>query len=58
VVPPNQSELIVEKLKQNRVPHIYKLYEGEGHGFRKNETLEDYYQSVERFLLENVLFAA
>ncbi len=57
VVPPNQSEIIVEKLRAQRVPYIYKLYAGEGHGFRKNETLLDYYQSVERFLIENVLFA-
>ncbi|MBW6471970.1 MAG: S9 family peptidase [Anaerolineaceae bacterium] len=57
VVLPNQSEVIVDKLRQQGVPYIYQLYEGEGHGFRKNETLLDYYQRVERFLIENVLFA-
>jgi len=57
VVLPNQSEVIVEKLRRQGVPFIYQLYEGEGHGFRKNETLLDYYQRVERFLVENVLFA-
>ncbi len=57
VVLPNQSEVIVEKLRRQGVPFIYQLYEGEGHGFRKNETLLDYYQRVERFLIENVLFA-
>jgi dipeptidyl aminopeptidase/acylaminoacyl peptidase len=57
VVPPNQSEAIVDKLRQQSVPYIYQLYAGEGHGFRKNETVLDYYQRVERFLIENVLFA-
>lgn len=57
VVLPNQSEAIVDKLRQQGVPFSYQLYEGEGHGFRKNETVLDYYQRVERFLIENVLFA-
>src|SRR5690606_32161074 len=57
VVLPNQSELIVDKLRHKGIPFIYTLYEGEGHGFRKNETLLDYYQKVERFLIENVIFA-
>jgi dipeptidyl aminopeptidase/acylaminoacyl peptidase len=33
------------------------LYPGEGHGFRKNETLLDYYQQVETFLKQYLLFA-
>jgi len=40
----------------NRVPHVYRLYEGEGHGFRKAETLADYYQTAERFLREQVIY--
>ncbi|MGB4322737.1 MAG: prolyl oligopeptidase family serine peptidase, partial [Anaerolineaceae bacterium] len=56
VVPPEQSERIVERLRANRVPHVYRLYEGEGHGFRKAETLVDYYQTAERFLREHVIF--
>jgi len=39
VVPPPQSELIVHALDERRVPHAYLLFEGEGHGFRKAETL-------------------
>ncbi len=35
VVPPNQSELIVEALRTRKVPVAYLLYPGEGHGFRK-----------------------
>jgi dipeptidyl aminopeptidase/acylaminoacyl peptidase len=56
VVPPEQSKRIVERLQANRVPHVYRLYEGEGHGFSKAETLVDYYQTVERFLREQVIF--
>jgi dipeptidyl aminopeptidase/acylaminoacyl peptidase len=35
IVPPTQSELIVEKLRAAGVPHAYEVFEGEGHGFRK-----------------------
>jgi dipeptidyl aminopeptidase/acylaminoacyl peptidase len=39
VVPPSQAELIVGALRDRRVPHAYVLYEGEGHGFRRAETI-------------------
>ena len=39
VVPPNQSELIVEALKAKGIRHSYLLFEGEGHGFRKSENI-------------------
>ncbi|MEP6757711.1 MAG: prolyl oligopeptidase family serine peptidase [Actinomycetota bacterium] len=39
VVPPSQAEVIVESLKRKGIPHAYELYEGEGHGFRKAETI-------------------
>jgi hypothetical protein len=39
-----------------RVAHVYRLYEGEGHSFCKAETLVDYYQTVERFLREQVIY--
>jgi dienelactone hydrolase len=39
VVPPSQAELIVGALRERRVPHAYLLFEGEGHGFRKAETI-------------------
>ncbi len=57
VVPPEQSEAIVSVLRANKVPHVYKLYEGEGHGFRKKATLIDYYETVERFLKQYVIFS-
>ena len=57
VVPPDQSEQIVEKLRQQRTPHLYRVYEGEGHGFRKEETIADFLKQMERFIQEQVLFA-
>lgn len=57
VVPPAQSEEIVNAVRRRGTPLIYKVYEGEGHGFRKAESLTDYYFEVERFLQQFVLFA-
>ena len=57
VVPKEQSELIVESLRRRGIKHEYHLYPGEGHGFRRTETIEAFYRDVERFLRENVLFA-
>jgi dipeptidyl aminopeptidase/acylaminoacyl peptidase len=37
VVPPAQSEVIVDALKERGVPHAYIAFAGEGHGFRKAE---------------------
>jgi dipeptidyl aminopeptidase/acylaminoacyl peptidase len=56
VVPPSQSEEIVRVLRANGVPHEYHLYPGEGHGFRKAETRRAYYQAIERFLLQYVIY--
>jgi dipeptidyl aminopeptidase/acylaminoacyl peptidase len=57
VVPPEHSEQIVVALRANHIPHIYKVYEGEGHGWRKTETIADYYSTVEKYLQQYVLFA-
>ncbi len=39
VVPPAQSEVMVEALLANGVPHAYVTFAGEQHGFRKAETI-------------------
>ncbi len=39
VVPPSQAELIVAALREQGVAHSYLLFEGEGHGFRRAETI-------------------
>ena len=55
VVPPNQAESIVNVLNRNGVPHIYRQYEGEGHGWRKMSTIESFYEDVDTFLKQYVL---
>ncbi len=57
VVPRDQSDTIVASLRARGVPHEYHVYEGEGHGWRKTETIERFYDSVQRFLTQHVLFA-
>ena len=39
VVPPSQSEAVRDALASNGVPHAYLAFEGEGHGFRRAETV-------------------
>lgn len=57
VVPRSQSDTVVASLQQRGVPHIYHVYPGEGHGFRKSETIEHFYKTVEAFLREKVIFS-
>jgi dipeptidyl aminopeptidase/acylaminoacyl peptidase len=40
VVPPNQSERMVDVLKKKGVPVAYLAFEGEGHGFRRAENIK------------------
>ncbi len=39
IVPPSQSEQIVDALRKNKIPCAYVTYEGEQHGFRKAENM-------------------
>jgi len=39
VVPPEQTELMVDALKLNGVPVAYLCFEGERHGFRRSENI-------------------
>ncbi|GBD08583.1 Dipeptidyl aminopeptidase BIII [Candidatus Thermoflexus japonica] len=57
VVPPNQAEAIVDALRRRGVPHLYRLYPGEGHGWRRAETIIAFYREVLDFLRQYVLFA-
>ena len=57
VVPLNQSEEMVNALKANGVEVFYKVYQGEGHGFRKSENIKDFYESIDRFLKQHVIFS-
>lgn len=57
VVPRKQSDELVASLKQRNIPHIYHVYPDEGHGFRKPETIEHFYKTLEQFLRQYVIFA-
>jgi dipeptidyl aminopeptidase/acylaminoacyl peptidase len=39
IVPPSQSEIIVEALAKKGLPYAYLAFEGEQHGFRKASTI-------------------
>ncbi|OLS23866.1 MAG: Acylamino-acid-releasing enzyme [Candidatus Heimdallarchaeota archaeon LC_2] len=54
VVLKNQSELIRDKVKG---PVEYKVYQGEGHGFKKRATLKDMYNRIDKFLKNYVLYS-
>ena len=56
VVPKEQSDSIVASLRARGVPHEYHVYPGEGHGWRKSETIEMFYRDVDQFLRRYVLF--
>ncbi|MCB9450620.1 MAG: S9 family peptidase [Anaerolineaceae bacterium] len=56
VVPRNQSDTIVESLRARRVPHEYHVYPGEGHGWRKPETIEHFHNTLLKFLSQYVLY--
>lgn len=57
VVPPSQSEAIVEALRASGVPHRYVLYPGESHGFRQTSTIVDAFESELSFLGETFGFS-
>lgn len=57
VVPRDQSDTIVASLRSRGVPHEYHVYEGEGHGWRRADTIETFYTSLAAFLKQYVIFA-
>jgi len=56
VVPKPQSDMIVAALRARGVTHEYHVYAGEGHGWRKAETIEHYFQTTLAFLRQHVVF--
>ncbi|GAA3034834.1 S9 family peptidase [Microbacterium dextranolyticum] len=50
VVPPAQAEAIRDALATRHVPHAYVLYDGEGHGFRRAESIVDALEKEVAFL--------
>lgn len=57
VVPKAQADAIVASLASRGVPHEYHVYAGEGHGWRKTETIAHFYTAVDAFLRQYVVFA-
>lgn len=55
VVPPNQADAIVASLRRRNIPHHYRLFAGEGHGFRRPETITTLYGEIETFLQQHVV---
>ncbi len=56
VVPQAQADVLVAALRARGVPCEYHIYEGEGHGFRRPETIEHYYKAVMDFLSQYVIY--
>ena len=52
VVVPGQAKDLVSRLKS---PYVFRLYEGEGHGFRKPETIVDYLETLSDFAKQYLL---
>lgn len=50
VVPPSQADAIVDALSASGVPVTYHLFPGEGHGFRRSETIVSVLEATELFL--------
>jgi dipeptidyl aminopeptidase/acylaminoacyl peptidase len=49
VVPPAQAELFRDAMVRKGIPHAYRAYVGESHGFRRSETLVDALESEVSF---------
>ena len=49
IVPPSQAERFRDALVANGLPHAYRPYEGESHGFRRRETIIDAAESALSF---------
>jgi len=52
VVPPAQAETMVAALAKRGVPHAYLTFEGEGHGFRRAESLATALEAERWFFAE------
>ena len=53
-VPPIQSEAVVAALRAHGVEHEYRVYPGEGHGFRLREHRIDAYERVARWFAQHL----
>jgi dipeptidyl aminopeptidase/acylaminoacyl peptidase len=56
VVPQNQSDAMVAAIRANGIEVEYHIYAGEGHGFRKPDTIDHYLKSVQAFLERVIIY--
>jgi dipeptidyl aminopeptidase/acylaminoacyl peptidase len=56
VVPPAQAEMMVEVLERKGIRHEYIAFEGEGHGFRKEENIARSLEATLAFVGEVLRF--
>ena len=52
VVLPAQSQMLYDSLSKRNIPCILKIFDGEGHGFKKEENLRAYYRMTLEFLAQ------
>ena len=57
VVPRDQADSMAASLRARGVPHIYEIYPGEGHGWRKSATIKAFYESLDGFLHRHLVYA-
>ncbi len=50
-VPIDQAEAIVASLQRRNAPHLYHVYDDEGHGWRKAPNIHHFHQSAHQFLV-------
>lgn len=54
VVSIDQTRQLVKILEKQGTPYLYQTYPDEGHGFRRIETIRDYYQRMQDFLFSHL----
>ena len=54
VIPQAQTDHLVEELQKLNKPHQYHVYPNEGHGFKRSNNLQHYYQTVLAFIEAHV----
>jgi dipeptidyl aminopeptidase/acylaminoacyl peptidase len=64
IVPPSQSETLIEALREKKLPYAYLTFPNEGHGFRRAESLKrsleaelSFYAQIFGFVLADSLEA-
>ena len=56
VVNRSQSDELAHSLARRAIPHVYHVYPDEGHGFRKPETIDHLYKTIDKFLRQYVIY--